>query len=567
LTALLRIGAQISAGLAAAHKHGVIHRDIKPANIMLEDGVERVKIADFGLALVAMDASNITSAGLAVGTPAYMSPEQVNGEKLDPRSDLFSLGCVLYAMVTGQSPFQANHPLEVARKVREETPRPLHEVNAEVPKFLSDIVARLLAKKPEDRFDSAEVVHHVFLRYLAQANLGQYGLMTETQTLALPRPRRQRWLWAAAAALALTLVAVMIFRPGDERSGSAGAPQLLSGIITVAKGNDGQFHSLREALARAQAGATIRVLDDATYRGLLQLHDAERLAGVTIESPRHATLEEPASREPVLSIAGVENLVVRGLRIRAQEGQHGISIKGSCPGLTLDGTNVTQPAQSLSAGIVLWAGSSGAKDRPIVLRALDVHCGGLGLALLGQKGAPVTSVRVQDSRFTGPGFQLIMESALADLTIAGNIFTTGRCGISFNMDQVQQSRDIRIVNNSFFELNYWLAFTTSSLDQRDITIANNLVLETESIQRTDQDLSQVSQRWFRNNWWEAGPKTDAALVALVAQEKKQVKLLSRDPENANFLRPMHDAMPAADKDASGPAYIGALAPAPDKSQR
>ena len=253
LASLLHIAAQIAAGLAAAHKHGVIHRDIKPANIMLEDGVERVKIADFGLALVAMDASNITSAGLAVGTPAYMSPEQVNGARLDPRSDLFSLGCVIYAMIAGQSPFQANHPLEVARRVRELTPAPLHELNAQVPRFLSDIVARLLEKTPDQRFASAEEVQQVFLRHLAQANLGAYGLITETETMALPRPTRRRWLWPAVAALTLAVAAALILwtRQGDSRS-AADAP-LLGGVITVARGDDGQFHNLGEACAHGPA--------------------------------------------------------------------------------------------------------------------------------------------------------------------------------------------------------------------------------------------------------------------------------------------------------------------------
>ena len=109
LSSLVRIGAQIADGLAAAHRQGVVHRDIKPRNIMLEDGVERVKITDFGLALAALDGSQITSVNRVVGTPAYMSPEQVQGTRVDRRSDLFSLGCVLHTMVTGRSPFHGAH--------------------------------------------------------------------------------------------------------------------------------------------------------------------------------------------------------------------------------------------------------------------------------------------------------------------------------------------------------------------------------------------------------------------------------------------------------------------------
>ena len=110
LASLLRIAAQIADGLAAAHRQGVVHRDIKPRNIMLENGIERVKITDFGLALAALDESQITSVNRVVGTPSYMSPEQVQGARVDRRSDLFSLGCVLYTMVTGRSPFQGRTP-------------------------------------------------------------------------------------------------------------------------------------------------------------------------------------------------------------------------------------------------------------------------------------------------------------------------------------------------------------------------------------------------------------------------------------------------------------------------
>jgi tRNA A-37 threonylcarbamoyl transferase component Bud32 len=103
LVTMPRIGAQIAAGLAAAHEHGVIHRDIKPANVLLADGVERVKISDFSLALVLLDNTQASSAERPVGTPAYMSPEKVGGQRVDACSDLFNLGCVLYAMSTGKS--------------------------------------------------------------------------------------------------------------------------------------------------------------------------------------------------------------------------------------------------------------------------------------------------------------------------------------------------------------------------------------------------------------------------------------------------------------------------------
>jgi WD40 repeat protein len=154
LEAILRIGMQTAAGLAAAHAQGLVHRDVKPANILLENGVERVKITDFGLARAVDDAS-LTQSGVVAGTPQYMAPEQARAEAVDHRSDLFSLGSVLYAMCTGRSPFRADSTFAVLKRVCEDTPRPIREVNASIPDWLGEIVTRLHAKAPAERFPSA----------------------------------------------------------------------------------------------------------------------------------------------------------------------------------------------------------------------------------------------------------------------------------------------------------------------------------------------------------------------------------------------------------------------------
>jgi serine/threonine protein kinase len=160
LEEILRIGIQAAQGLAAAHSQGLVHRDIKPANILLESGIGRVKITDFGLARAADDVS-ITQVGTIVGTPQYMAPEQARGETVDFRADLFSLGSVLYFVCTGQVPFQGHNSLSVLRKVCDEMPKPINELNPSVPKWLVEIVARLQAKEPADRFQSAAEVARV----------------------------------------------------------------------------------------------------------------------------------------------------------------------------------------------------------------------------------------------------------------------------------------------------------------------------------------------------------------------------------------------------------------------
>ena len=154
LAEILRIGMQTAAGLAAAHAQGLVHRDVKPANILLENGIERVKLTDFGLARAADDAS-MTQSGIVAGTPHYMSPEQARAEATDHRADLFSLGSMLYAMCTGTRPFRAETPVAVLRRVSDDVPRPIREINPEIPDWLELIVERLHAKDPADRFASA----------------------------------------------------------------------------------------------------------------------------------------------------------------------------------------------------------------------------------------------------------------------------------------------------------------------------------------------------------------------------------------------------------------------------
>src|SRR5262245_16760304 len=163
---ILRVGMQTASALAAAHAQGLIHRDIKPANILLENSVERVKITDFGLARAGSEAS-LTQSGVVAGTPQYMSPEQAEGKAIDQRTDLFSLGSVLYAMCTGRAPFRASGSMAVLKRVCEETPTPIRETNPEIPDWLVAIIDKLHAKDPAERFQSAAEVADVLSRHLA----------------------------------------------------------------------------------------------------------------------------------------------------------------------------------------------------------------------------------------------------------------------------------------------------------------------------------------------------------------------------------------------------------------
>jgi serine/threonine protein kinase len=152
LPQVLRIGREIAKGLHAAHERGLIHRDIKPANLWLDATSKgRVKILDFGLARGEKDSSAITLSGQVVGTPSYMSPEQAAGEALDARSDLFALGVVLYRLCTGVLPFRGPNVMAVLSALANADPDPVDSVNPEVPAAFSDLIGRLLRKRPADR--------------------------------------------------------------------------------------------------------------------------------------------------------------------------------------------------------------------------------------------------------------------------------------------------------------------------------------------------------------------------------------------------------------------------------
>jgi serine/threonine protein kinase len=168
-----KIGRQVAEGLAASHHMGLIHRDVKPENILLEtnlvspEGEPLVKISDFGLASPSDDVS-MSQHEKILGTPMFMAPEQAMGKTLDHRADLFSLGSVLYAMCCGQAPFRGKSTFEVLSRVVDDVPRPIRDFNPETPQWLCEIITRLHAKNPEDRFSSAREVADLLGFHLAQ---------------------------------------------------------------------------------------------------------------------------------------------------------------------------------------------------------------------------------------------------------------------------------------------------------------------------------------------------------------------------------------------------------------
>jgi hypothetical protein len=260
---IICIGAQVARGLAAAHAKGLVHRDIKPANILLEEGTDRARLADFGLARAVGDAS-LTATGVVAGTPEFMSPEQATGAAVDARSDLFSLGAVLYAACTGASPFRAESPFLTLQRVHDEEAVPLGQADPSLPEWFCAVIHRLLRKEPAERIPSA----------LELAELLEHSRLPETLTLpraALraaavgPSPRRFRPWWAAAL-VGLVLLAALgvpwyLRRPREDPP----EPDRLSPTDFVVAGQPHTYRQLAEAVAAAGDGDVIEVHGDGPF--------------------------------------------------------------------------------------------------------------------------------------------------------------------------------------------------------------------------------------------------------------------------------------------------------------
>jgi eukaryotic-like serine/threonine-protein kinase len=192
---------QILSALRFAHRHGIVHRDIKPHNVLV-DGEGRVKVTDFGIARAGT--SQMTETGSIVGTAQYLSPEQARGGEVDPRSDLYSLGVVLYELLTGKTPFDGETPVEIAMKHLSNTPKPPSALRPDVPRELDMVVMRALAKNPDERYQSADEMEADLERVARGARVSAATVDTATQVMRRP---------AAAAAATSATAATMIATP------------------------------------------------------------------------------------------------------------------------------------------------------------------------------------------------------------------------------------------------------------------------------------------------------------------------------------------------------------------
>jgi serine/threonine protein kinase len=323
---VLKIGREMAEGLAAAHAKGLIHRDVKPGNVFLseENGGWRVRLLDLGLVRADTTEADAhrTRTGMITGTPAYMSPEQANSQPLDARSDLFSLGVVLYHALAGKNPFADHSLITTLLKITELVPNPIAEVRPDVPLWLSRLIERLMAKKPQDRPSSAREVADT---------------LSEGGTVPIPplpgrRSRRRLLLAGVLGASVILLTGATGYWLRNRPSGEtlSKAPLHLQLSLTAMKKGQSQMKSLDDPnVLPLQAGDALRIearTARPTYFYVLNLtadgkvslmypwRDDEKWDSINEEKPRDSfCVPEPGKGDAAKLEAGpsgIESVVV-----------------------------------------------------------------------------------------------------------------------------------------------------------------------------------------------------------------------------------------------------------------
>jgi serine/threonine protein kinase/Leucine-rich repeat (LRR) protein len=319
LAQVLRLGAEMARGLSAAHARGLVHRDIKPSNIWLEAPAGRVKLLDFGLARPLRLDVQLTQSGMVVGTPAYMAPEQARAGPVDARTDLYSLGCVLYRLCTGRLPFETDDTMALLTALAVDQPPSVAELNPELPEALTELVMQMLAKQPAQRPASAQEVAEQLQSIsrepaAAVPPLELSGPDTQAETIdvkrPVPAPRRSRlrgrWLGGIAAGLAAVAILVVLLA-GILRNRDAESRPLASTADTL---NDPAFLEWMERVSmmsgQEQLDAVMAKLQDLNpqFDGKVERKNIE--AGVVTELWFHSDHVKDIS--PVRALPGLKVL-------------------------------------------------------------------------------------------------------------------------------------------------------------------------------------------------------------------------------------------------------------------
>jgi hypothetical protein len=554
-----------------------------------------------------------------------MSPEQARGETLDARSDLFSLGSVLYMLCTGRAAFAAGNTMAVLKRVCEETPRPIREVNPDIPEWLAEVVNRLLAKNPSERFQTAGELAGVLGQHLAQLQQSRQTQTPAPEKLeavppaAAPAEPGGRVAWnrkrvavttvlMVGVVTSLATVAVLSWprlfpSPASDPERGTTVPDDPH-VLTVSKRPEdkAQFNTIQAALDEVEPGMTIRVLDDSVYDEYLLINRNNEYRGVVLEATGEASLRRLPDKSEVILIRNVPGFTLRGFRFKSPPDNHPcaqIGIIGRCPGVVLDSLDMMSGGRDC---VDLIEEAAGSNDAPIVIQNCTMRGGGHGITIEGidrnDRDRPLRAghMVIRDNTLLGCDQAVFLQGAVNKVLMVGNRIRDAKHGSFDWEDPLEGAADILVANNTMLRcVTAVRIFDDHSkgnglLRAKNIRIQNNLVFQPYA--PTDMVLLNHSRgehvlhvippcevkrlldnpEWrFGYNWREVDPvyataKEPDRFIPLRQTDHrlKPDMVLSRKPNNPNFLRPAKDSPLATGgagvTDPSLPAYVGAVSP-------
>ena len=567
---ILRISRQIATGLRAAHEKGIVHRDIKPGNILLENGVQRVKIVDFGLAQVIFELSDITSLGQTLGTPRYMSPEQIEGSRVDERADLFSLGCVIYMMCVGHPPFSGNS-ITVLHTILRDPHVPIRQVMPQIPQALSDLVDSLLCKTRERRIQTAALVEEAITDIARGGTPSDEYLRVQLPVENKSPATSRRILPRIGAALALVAASAMLTwaiwgqrNSLENHSSESGQEELLQettvpagtpieladrGPITMTVGgSQSDFSSLQAALLKVQSGDTLAVQGKLPADDTLLLNDPTRHSNLTIEWQTDAQFDYSGSAAAVITVESVQGVRIHGAKIQAFNA-HVLSVRGNCSGLVLENCRLEQAPESDPAVVVFWNTSRGTTSSPILLSHCEIVFWELGIACIGSADSALEWIQLKKNVIRGLqpewGTAMTFENSVRHMDVQHNRIASVRTGLSMmgTLDQIQFS------NNSFYNVTGCIG-AVPGVKTSSVQVTGNLAVQCElfatGLSTADGGISFASNK-----------SDSVAAEHQFAAVVKGIKFVSTEGASPDFLLPWADDqlnIPAI------PAYAGALEP-------
>jgi serine/threonine protein kinase/Tol biopolymer transport system component len=385
---LLKIAIPVVDAVVAAHQKGITHRDLKPANIMIGSGDHegRVKVLDFGLAKLtgrspsgetatALPTALATGEGRILGTVAYMSPEQAEGKSIDARSDLFSLGVILYEMATGDRPFKGDTSVSIISSIVKDTPASLTDVNSALPRDLARIVRRALAKDPEKRYQTAKDLRNDLEDLKTSLDSGELTPESARSGVAQPAGNSHIWRWTAVAAAAVAIgalvtLAVVHWRGTTSSPPATAAPLGMTALTSTGNTGLAQLSSDGKYVAyvqfdRGQTDVWVRQLaSGSTVRIVAPVRDGV-IWGLTI-APDSSFVDFVRSR----SAASLQPLDLWRVPFLGGQARKIVDDVASAPGWSPDGTRLAYFATAPNEYRLMVAKPDGSEPRVVASRTL-----------------------------------------------------------------------------------------------------------------------------------------------------------------------------------------------------